>query len=106
MAEGLAAGDGKNHLRTFHPTGGQGSAQFFHVEDWLDFNMRQNGHEVEYGNYSKTRDDYNRTPAKPRRIFVVLYIGIYFMGLSGILTVIIRFGKCMTLTNRDLLIIL
>ena len=65
MAEGLAAGDGKNHLRTFHPTGGQGSAQFFHAEDWLDFNMRQNGHEVEYGNYSKTREDYNRTPAKP-----------------------------------------
>lgn len=65
MARGLGDGDEGIHLRTFHPTGGHGSAQFFHTEDWLDFNMRQNGHEVEYANYSKTADDYNRTPVKP-----------------------------------------
>ena len=42
MAKGLRDGDGGKHLISFHPTGGNGSAQYFHNEDWLDFNMRQN----------------------------------------------------------------
>jgi hypothetical protein len=51
---------------TWHPSGGSGSAQYFHGEDWLDFNMRQNGHVPEFtGRYDKTREDYNRTPIKP-----------------------------------------
>jgi len=66
MAEGLRAGDGGRHLITFHPTGGSGSADVFHDEPWLDFNMRQNGHEPDYnGRYDKTRVDYDRTPVKP-----------------------------------------
>jgi len=65
MAEGLRRGDEGAHLITFHPRGGQGSAQFFHDEPWLDFNMRQNGHVVEFAAYSKTREDYNRQPVKP-----------------------------------------
>lgn len=65
MARGLKAGDGGRHLCTYHPTGWCGSAQFFHDEDWLDFNMRQNGHEVEFMSYSKTAEDYRRTPCKP-----------------------------------------
>ncbi|MDH7501734.1 MAG: glycoside hydrolase family 140 protein [Verrucomicrobiota bacterium] len=66
MARGLRAGDGGSHLLTLHPTGGQSSAQYFHNEDWLDFNMRQNGHVAEYtGRYDQTRTDYDRTPAKP-----------------------------------------
>ncbi|MCX8107979.1 MAG: DUF4038 domain-containing protein, partial [Verrucomicrobiae bacterium] len=66
MARGLRAGDGGNHLITLHPTGGQSSAQFFHNEDWLDFNMRQNGHVAEYtGRYDQTRVDYDRMPPKP-----------------------------------------
>ena len=65
-ARGLRAGDGGAHLITFHPTGGQGSAQYFHDADWLDFNMRQNGHTPEYtGRYDQTRVDYDRTPIKP-----------------------------------------
>ena len=65
-ARGLRAGDGDSHLMTFHPTGGQGSAQYFHDADWLDFNMRQNGHTPEYtGKYDQTRVDYERTPIKP-----------------------------------------
>jgi hypothetical protein len=44
MARGLRKGDGGNHLITFHPMGGQGSAENFHEESWLDFNMRQTGH--------------------------------------------------------------
>lgn len=43
MARGLRRGDGGAHLITFHPPGGSGSSTWFHNDDWLDFNMRQNG---------------------------------------------------------------
>ncbi len=66
MAQGLRAGDGGAHLITFHPPGGQGSSAWFHDEEWLDFNMRQNGHAAEFtGRYDKTQTDYERTPVKP-----------------------------------------
>jgi hypothetical protein len=66
MALGLHNGDGGVHLRTFHPSGGSGSAQYFHESPWLDFNMRQNGHVTEFtGRYDQTRVDYDRTPVKP-----------------------------------------
>lgn len=66
MARGLRSGDGGTHLITFHPSGGQGSAQYFHDAGWLDFNMRQNGHVPEYtGRYDQTRTDYDRVPTKP-----------------------------------------
>ena len=51
---------------TFHPMGGQGSSQYFHDEEWLDFNMRQNGHDTTFtDNYAATLEDYHRTPTKP-----------------------------------------
>lgn len=51
---------------TLHPPGGAGSSEWFHGDDWLDFNMRQNGHVPEYtGRYDKTAADYAREPAKP-----------------------------------------
>ncbi len=66
MARGLRKGDGGNHLMTFHPTGGQGSSGWFHSDDWLDFNMRQNGHIPEFApRYAQTKADYDRTPVKP-----------------------------------------
>ncbi len=65
MAKGLRKGDGGAHLITFHPTGVAGSAEVFHNESWLDFNMRQNGHNAEFGSYTGTRFDYDRTPPKP-----------------------------------------
>lgn len=66
MARGLRKGDGGAHLITFHPTGGSGSAEPFHAEDWLDFNMRQNGHGPKFtGRYDKTAVDYGRIPVKP-----------------------------------------
>lgn len=66
MARGVRRGDGGAHLITFHPSGGRGSAEDFHSEEWLDFNMRQNGHAVEFtGRYDKTRFDYDRVPVKP-----------------------------------------
>ncbi len=65
MAQGLRSGDGGKHLITYHPGGGWGSADFFHDEEWLDFNMRQNGHNNQYGSYYRTRVDYDRQPVKP-----------------------------------------
>jgi hypothetical protein len=66
MALGLMKGDGGAHLRTFHPPGGNGSSTWWHDSDWLDFNMRQNGHAAEFtGRYDQTRADYDRTPIKP-----------------------------------------
>ncbi len=66
LARGLGRGDGGTHLMTWHPTGGSGSSQHFHGDEWLDLNMRQNGHAAEYtGRYDQTRSDYDRTPVKP-----------------------------------------
>lgn len=66
LARGLRKGDGGSHLMTWHPSGGGTSALWFHNDDWLDFNMRQNGHVPEFtGRYDQTREDYNRTPTKP-----------------------------------------
>lgn len=65
MARGLRAGDQGAHLITVHPAGRHGSAEYFHEEPWLDFNMRQNGHVIEYDSYAETRRDYDRAPIKP-----------------------------------------
>jgi hypothetical protein len=66
MARGLRRGDGGGHLITLHPTGGGGSAQYFPDADWLDFNLRQNGHGAEFtGHYDQTLVDYRRAPVKP-----------------------------------------
>ena len=66
MANAIRKADGGNHLISFHPTGGNGSAQYFHNEKWLDFNMRQNGHSSSFTErYHSTLDDYNLKPAKP-----------------------------------------
>ena len=63
LARGLRKGDGGAHLISLHPNGGAGSAGNFHHEPWLDFNMRQNGHDLEFtGRYDRTREDYNLTP--------------------------------------------
>lgn len=64
MAKGLGEGDGGRNLKTFHPMGGHGSSEWFHEDDWLDFNMRQNGHVVDFRG-DQTRADYDREPTKP-----------------------------------------
>ncbi len=65
----------KNHLETFHAFGRMSSADWFHNESWLDFNMFQSGHrryeqddtKRAYGqdNYKYVRDEYAMSPAKP-----------------------------------------
>jgi len=65
MAKGIRK-SGAKQLITLHPSGGNGSAQWVNNEPWLDFNMRQNGHAVDFtGRYNQTYEDYQRIPVKP-----------------------------------------
>lgn len=65
MAHGLREGDGGNHLMSFHPCGGHSSAEYWHAEGWLDFNMLQSAHTRNQDNYRYIADDYFRLPVKP-----------------------------------------
>jgi len=65
MAKGLRQGDGGRGLMTFHPCGQQTSAQYFHGDDWLAFNMYQTGHSRERKPWQSIAADYAREPAKP-----------------------------------------
>lgn len=66
MAEGLHAGDGGAHLRTFHPQGGRSSGQDLHAEPWLEFNLIQSGHHARnIDNVPYIDADRIRTPVKP-----------------------------------------
>lgn len=68
----------KNHLISFHPRGRTMSSEFFHNEDWLDFNMFQSGHrnyaqdnlpeeKHHFGedNWRYAQIEYNLKPIKP-----------------------------------------
>ncbi|WP_221391726.1 glycoside hydrolase family 140 protein [Dyadobacter sp. NIV53] len=71
MAEGLERGaDGKDKaLLSFHPqpnsVGMGGSSNWFHRDEWLDFNMLQDGHCRDEITYDKVSFVYNRRPVKP-----------------------------------------
>ena len=64
-----------HQLITYHPFGRTQSSEWFHNQEWLDFNMFQSGHRrydqdttgLRYGedNWKYMNDDYNKTPAKP-----------------------------------------
>ncbi|MCB0668468.1 MAG: DUF4038 domain-containing protein [Saprospiraceae bacterium] len=66
MAKAIKAND-PNHLLTFHPNGAHSSSQWFHDEEWLDFNMVQTSHhERSYSAYIlRIQPDYQRRPVKP-----------------------------------------
>lgn len=72
LANGLRAGDGGAHLITYHPCGWRSSSQFFHNEDWLDFNMIETWTDW-YKIYPAVLADTCLTPLKP----VVLGEGAY-----------------------------
>jgi Protein of unknown function (DUF4038)/Putative collagen-binding domain of a collagenase len=75
LARGLREGDGGAHLITYHPCGWRSSAQFFHAEDWLDFNMIETW--TEWSKiYPAVVSDSLRAPRKP----VVLGEGAYENG--------------------------
>jgi len=66
MAKGLEAGDGGKHLMTYHPQGGNNSSQWFHKDEWLDFNFFQSGHGPrDLPNYEHTLLNYKLEPVKP-----------------------------------------
>jgi len=66
MAKGIEQGDGGRHLMTYHPQGGRSSADWFHSDSWLDFNMLQSGHgKFDNDNYNRVSADYDRKPTKP-----------------------------------------
>jgi hypothetical protein len=66
LAEGLQEGDAGRHLLTFHPQGGRSSAQDFHADDWLAFNLIQSGHHARgVDNAAMIEADTARRPVKP-----------------------------------------
>ncbi len=66
MAKGLLEGHGGTQLMTFHPQGDRNSAEWFHEDQWLSFNMFQSGHgSPNKPNYEMTLATYNRKPVKP-----------------------------------------
>jgi hypothetical protein len=66
MANGIKEADMGRHLMTYHPQGGRSSAEWFHNDEWLDFNMLQSGHgKFDKDNYRSVSADYNRKPTKP-----------------------------------------
>lgn len=66
MAAGIKEGESRPHLMTFHPDGWSSSSEWFHNDDWLDFNMLQSGHGGrDVPNYKLIKADYARIPPKP-----------------------------------------
>lgn len=66
MARGIRKGDQGNHLISFHPRGGNSSANWLHHEDWLDFNMYQSGHGKPFIEvYEYAQSNYVLSPIKP-----------------------------------------
>ena len=65
LAAGLRRG-GAEQPMTFHPQHHASSADFFHDEPWLAFNMLQSGHSArDLANWAMIERDYRRLPAKP-----------------------------------------
>lgn len=70
MAKGIAIGltgreDYSQCLMTVHPKGGGTSAKWFHNDEWLDFNMQQNGHCYDVDVWERIQREYSLTPTKP-----------------------------------------
>jgi hypothetical protein len=65
MADGLNAGGGPGHLKTFHPTGIQSSSRWYQNDAWLDFNLVQSRHIILNRSYELIAQDWERTPPKP-----------------------------------------
>lgn len=69
LAVGIGEGIGglDKGLMTFHPQPAKpgGSSNWFHQDEWLDFNMHQTGHCPNQPTYNIISHDYNLTPVKP-----------------------------------------
>ena len=68
MAAGINEGVGGKDkaLISFHPQPNErGSREYFDLDEWLDFNMFQNGHCRDSRVFDKMHDSYMRIPFKP-----------------------------------------
>lgn len=66
MGNAIQHATGNKALISFHPQPNElGSAQWFHQQAWLRFNMFQNGHCRDAAVYDKISAAYNLQPAKP-----------------------------------------
>jgi hypothetical protein len=68
MAEGIVESTGghQNALLTYHPQPNpEGSSEWFHTDEWFDFNMFQTGHCRDNDVYNKIGGSYNRSLVKP-----------------------------------------
>ncbi len=71
LAKGVAVGangrpDYASLLMTYHPRGDQTSAEWFHQDEWLSFNMLQGGHCRRWDNLlGLIEGNYAQTPPKP-----------------------------------------
>ncbi len=66
MAAGIMEATNKRAAISFHPQLTElGSATWFHKDDWLSFNMLQNGHCRDNNVYDKIQAVYNMQPKKP-----------------------------------------
>ncbi len=70
MARGIAIGvigreDYSDNLMTYHPAGVGTSADFFHNDEWLDFNGVQSSHGILIKSDKVVGQTYVRTPVKP-----------------------------------------
>ena len=66
LAAGLEEGDGRTHLKTFHPIGPGMSSSHLHDASWLDFNMYQSSHGAQdHDNGLYAEHDWALQPAKP-----------------------------------------
>jgi hypothetical protein len=66
MGKAIKKATGGKAVISFHPQPNEsGSAQWFHQDAWLDFNMFQNGHCRDMAVYDKIEHDYNLKPVKP-----------------------------------------
>jgi hypothetical protein len=66
MAAGIMEATNKKAVISFHPQPTElGSATWFHKDDWLSFNMFQNGHCRDNNVYDKIQAAYSLQPIKP-----------------------------------------
>lgn len=68
MAVGIAeaCGGNANALMSFHPQpNAEGASQWFHQDQWFDFNMFQTGHCRNSEVYNSIKGSYDRLPTKP-----------------------------------------
>src|SRR5689334_5094083 len=66
MGEGIMEATNGKAVISFHPQPCElGSATWFHKDDWLAFNMFQNGHCRDNNVYDKIQAAYNLKPTKP-----------------------------------------